>query len=358
MIKDKRRARVIAFYLPQYYPTPENDEWWGKGFTEWRNVTSAKPLFPNHKQPNLPGELGFYDLRVPETRQQQAELARQYGIEGFCYWHYWFGNGRRILDRPFKEVVESGEPDFPFCLCWCNISWGGKPYGDLYNRLLMEQKYPGKQDIDDHFYALLPAFQDARYIKVHGKNLFTIYNPTELPQARSFMDRWNELAVHEGLEGFHFVAYAHEDFDYRKDGYDAITFPSPSYFLKREGGKIRTRLVHAAQRRLKLPKTYRYLELVAYADYNEELNALHHYPNIFPNWDHTPRSKNMGTVCTGSTPTQFSRMIGKAVNVVIPRPLEERIIFIKAWNEWAEGNYLEPDQVHGRAYLEAIAENI
>lgn len=172
MEKNKYKVRVIAFYLPQFHPTPENDKWWGKGFTEWTNVGKAKPLFKGHYQPKVPADLGYYDLRVPETRREQAELARQYGIEGFCYWHYWFGNGRQLLQRPFQEVLASGEPDFPFCLAWANHSWEDKQFNkEGGNKMLMEQLYPGDEDYIAHFNAVLPAFKDPRYIRVNGEAL-------------------------------------------------------------------------------------------------------------------------------------------------------------------------------------------
>lgn len=161
-------VRVIAFYLPQFHPTPENDLWWGKGFTEWTNVGKARPLFRGHYQPKVPADLGYYDLRVPETRKAQAEMAREYGIEGFCYWHYWFGNGRELLDFPFKEVLKSGEPDFPFCLGWANHSWEDKQFNKEGNsKILMEQQYPGDTDYTEHFYSLLPAFKDPRLSLIH-----------------------------------------------------------------------------------------------------------------------------------------------------------------------------------------------
>src|SRR5688500_14352334 len=152
------KARLIAYYLPQFHPVAENDEWWGKGFTEWTNVGKAKPLFKKHDQPKLPADLVYYDLRIPEVREEQARMAKDFGIEGFCYWHYWFGHGKQLLEKPFQEVLKSGKPDFGFCLAWANISWGGLPYGDLFERNLMEQKYPGKEDYIAHFNSLLPAF--------------------------------------------------------------------------------------------------------------------------------------------------------------------------------------------------------
>jgi lipopolysaccharide biosynthesis protein len=166
------RARAIALYLPQFHPIPENDEWWGPGFTEWTNVTRARPLFRGHVQPHLPADLGFYDLRLAEVRDAQAELARAHGIEAFCYWHYWFGDGRRILERPFQEVLDSGAPAIKFCLGWANESWTGI-WHNAQDRVLVEQRYPGKEDTDAHFTALVPAFRDQRYLALPNRGCRT-----------------------------------------------------------------------------------------------------------------------------------------------------------------------------------------
>lgn len=163
------KPRIIALYLPQYHPFPENDEWWGKGFTEWTNVARARKLFPGHNQPHIPADLGFYDLRLPEVRMQQAELAKQAGIEGFCYYDYWFGNGKRLMERPITEVINSQKPNFPFCFAWANHSWYKKlwdPKQPGKDKLLIKQEYPGIKDYTEHFYTLLPAFKDNRYVKV------------------------------------------------------------------------------------------------------------------------------------------------------------------------------------------------
>src|SRR5260370_41455353 len=172
------QARLLAFYLRQFHPIRENDEWWGRGFTEWTNTAKAKPLFRGHYQPHVPADLGFYDLRVPETRQAQADMAAAYGIEGFCYYHYWFA-GKRILERPFNEVLKSGQPKLPFCLCWANHTWTGIWLGEP-NRILIEQTYPGEHDHRAHFDALLPAFTDPRYVTMHDKPIFVIFRPTEI----------------------------------------------------------------------------------------------------------------------------------------------------------------------------------
>jgi lipopolysaccharide biosynthesis protein len=173
------KIRSIAFYLPQFHPIKENNEWWGKGFTEWTNVGKARPLFKGHYQPRIPADLGYYDLRLDEVRVEQALMAKEFGIEGFCYWHYWFGNGRTLLERPFKEVLESGSPDFPFCLAWANETWKGFAHGLKNRNVLIEQKYLGERDDTDHFYKVLPAFKDKRYIKVNSKPVFLIYKPNQ-----------------------------------------------------------------------------------------------------------------------------------------------------------------------------------
>ena len=206
MSEPKRKARVIAFYLPQFHPIPENDEWWGKGFTEWTNVGKAKPLFKGHYQPRVPADLGYYDLRLPEVREAQAEMAREAGIEGFCYWHYWFGNGKMLLERPFQEVLQSGNPNFPFCLGWANHSWKtGTWKRDGSNHMIVEQKYLGEGDYRKHFEYVLSAFQDKRYITIDGKPIFVIFDPYDLP--KDFIRLWRQFAVEYGLSGIHFVAY-------------------------------------------------------------------------------------------------------------------------------------------------------
>lgn len=184
-------ARLIAFYLPQFHPIPENNEWWGKGFTEWTNVAKAKALFPGHYQPHVPADLGFYDLRVPETRIAQAELAREHGIEGFCYWHYWFG-GKRLLERPFNEVLKSGEPKFPFCLGWANESWSGIWHG-CADKILMEQTYLGIEEEERHFNAVVDALFDERYLRVDDKPIFYIYKPQQLPKPEALSNIGSRL---------------------------------------------------------------------------------------------------------------------------------------------------------------------
>jgi len=364
----KRRARLIAHYLPQFHPIPENDRWWGKGFTEWTNVTKARPLFEGHYQPILPAELGLYDLRVPDIRIAQAELAREYGIEGFCYWHYWF-NGKRLLERPLNEVVASGEPNFPFCVGWANDTWSGIWHGSPH-KILIEQTYPGPRDEEAHFYALLPALTDTRYLKIEGKPLFLIYKPYKLPEPKRFLNHWRELAVKEGLPGFYFVGNARTiewHNQYKADGFDAMTPHNPFLSV--------FHVFHPPQRQgtnwgfweQRLPvKTFRnpYLkqspgpEIIPYEEYVKiGLPPLpkdfDEFPCVVPNWDNTARSGTQGWVFLNSTPRLFQQHLHEAIEQVAHRPLGKRLVFLKSWNEWAEGNYLEPDLKFERGYLEA-----
>ena len=240
------KARLIAHYLPQFHPIPENDEWWGPGFTEWTNVTKARPLFPGHYQPRLPADLGFYDLRVPEVRERQAQLAREAGIEAFCYWHYWFA-GRRILERPFNDVLKSGKPDFPFCLAWANESWQGHWHG-CERRTLIEQTYPGESDYDAHFQALLPAFRDRSYLRIEDRPLFVVYRPALIPNPGDFTRRWNLLAQGHGLPGVHFLAhinFSDPPFDWQASGFNgAILAHSLKIIRKRAWDVVIAHLRH------------------------------------------------------------------------------------------------------------------
>lgn len=363
----ENKIRLIAFYLPQYHPIPENDVWWGKGFTEWTNVAKAKPLFKGHYQPHLPADLGFYDLRIPEVREAQAEMARDAGIEGFCYWHYWFA-GKQLLERPFNEVLASGKPDYPFCLAWANQSWTGIWHG-APDRVLIEQTYPGKEDHIAHFNALLPAFSDDRYIKVDGKPIFVVYKPNELPDPDQFISLWQDLAIENGLNGIYFLGMRNSTWDHLNNGFDGIIFDNLSLirhqikqkkqskldqYLKKIKKRLLPGLIPSGNQNLLI---YSYRELVAHGLPN--LNPLKdEYPTIFPNWDNTPRANSYGFVFQNSTPKLFQIQLTEAIRQVNSRPVEKQLIFIKSWNEWAEGNYLEPDQKFGKAYLDAICEII
>lgn len=358
-----KSIKFIAYYLPQYHPIKENDDWWGKGFTEWTNVAKAKPLYKGHEQPKLPADLGYYDLRIPEVREAQAKMAKEYGIDGFCYWHYWFGDGKRLLEMPFEEVVRSNAPDFPFSLAWANVSWGGVPYGDLFERNLMEQTYPGDYDYENHFNALLDAFKDKRYIRINNKPIFTVYNPQGLPDSNHFIKLWNELAIKNGLDGIYFIAYQHLNYDYKSAGFDALTLPSPSHlfarvhrsFVDRVLTKLfKIRFINLQYLSFKVKKLYNHKEIVKASDYSDLPPDLHFFPSLSPNWDHSPRSVHKANIIVDSNPADFYSNLQNACKRVKDYPEEEKIVFIKAWNEWAEGNYLEPDSKYGYQFLEQV----
>jgi GT2 family glycosyltransferase/tetratricopeptide (TPR) repeat protein len=336
--------RCIAFYLPQFHPIPENDEWWGKGFTEWTNLGKAKPSFPGHHQPRVPADLGYYDLRLPETRVAQAALAREYGIDGFCYYHYWF-NGRRLLERPFNETLQSGSPDFPFCLCWANENWT-RAWDGLDREVLIGQKY-NPDDDRAHIQWLAQAFADRRYIRVHGKPLFLVYRVASLPNPAQTATIWREearrlgvgelflCAVESRVGGTPSIHPAKVGFDaaveFQPDG---LFMPKPVRRLDEYGGVFDYRAV--VERMLEKPAT----------DYLR-------FPCVTPGWDNSPRRKQNATIIKGSTPELYGRWLATAVERQRGLPVEEQIIFINAWNEWTEGAYLEPDLAWGRGFLEA-----
>lgn len=372
------KARVLALYLPQYHPIPENDEWWGPGFTEWTNVAKAKPLFRGHYQPRIPADLGFYDLRLPEVREQQAQLAREAGIEGFCYYHYWFGNGRQLLERPFDEVLKSGSPDFPFCLCWANHDWTNKTWkkGSSLRRdsMIMKMEY-SMDDHIAHFHHLLPAFRDHRYITVDGKPLFGIWSPHTFPDVEKFIALWQQLAHENGLPGIHFVGYTENAKGRTADGkislwdtkqagniYKSVlnkgfnaVMPSGMYRAQSMCHSTLSMLWYYITKNTFLPTSNRtdYAKLMR--NYYVEEDAWENvYPTLMPQWDRTPRAGSKTNLLTGSTPEKFQRSVEEAVALIQDKDPEHRILFLKAWNEWGEGNYVEPDLKFGHGYLQAI----
>jgi hypothetical protein len=349
-------TRLIAFYLPQFHPIPENDAWWGTGFTEWTNVTKAKPMFNGHYQPRLPSDLGFYDLRVPETRIAQAKLAAEYGISAFCYWHYWFA-GRRILERPFREVLRSGEPKLPFCLAWANQTWSGIWHGEP-QRILIEQTYPGRADHEAHFRWLLEAFGDDRYVTVEGKPLFVVFRPRTVPDLKRTADLWRELAHQAGLPGLYLVGDAPIWWNPGDHGLDAsFTADLPPVSEPTSWRVPRERFRWEYKRWRRLPTIYRYRDI--HMDYVKEASSpIENHPCVLPGWDNTPRSGSNGLVLHDSRPKWFREQLTKAMRLAHEHPIERRIIFVKSWNEWAEGNYLEPDRRYGRQYLEVVREEL
>uniref|UniRef100_UPI00402769ED glycosyltransferase WbsX family protein n=1 Tax=Phocaeicola dorei TaxID=357276 RepID=UPI00402769ED len=360
------KPRIIAFYLPQYHPIPENDEWWGKGFTEWTTVTKAKPLFKGHLQPRIPADLGYYDLRLSIIREQQANLAREAGIEGFCYWHYWFGNGKRLLEMPFNEVLASGKPDFPFCLGWANESWQAKVWNassEHEHRMLIEQKYLGEQDYIDHFNCIKSAIEDKRYMRQNGCPIFLIYMPFKFKAIQDFIQLWNQLIKESGIaEKFYFIANVSDMGEYKKAisvGFDAVTFQPMARIKKIHNDRscVMKFYIRCLQHFIKRPLfTFSYNSIkknlvIPEIDIQEDV-----IPFILPNWDHSPRSGRYGVVLTGANPKSFKSHILDVLSIV--RRKRNKVIFLKSWNEWGEGNFMEPDLVYGKGFIEALGKSL
>lgn len=351
------RARVIAFYLPQFHPIPENDEWWGAGFTEWTNTAKAGPLFRGHYQPHVPADLGFYDLRLPEAREAQAAMAKQYGVDAFCYYHYWFGS-RRLLERPFSEVLATGKPDFPFCLCWANETWTGVWHG-LKNRILIEQTYPGPADYQAHFEYLLSVFHDPRYVRVDGCPVFLVYRPLDIPDVLKVTDSLRERAGRSGLPGIHLVGVVTpRDWVPADSGFDAAAHPLLS---RKDWVSLRQPIRWLRHRYRKLagkPLVRDYREVIPELLEQQQRPGVISYPCVFPNWDNTPRSGKNGIVLHNSTPEYFREHLRQAIEILAKMPVNRRLLFVKSWNEWAEGNHLEPDLRFGCQYLEVLKDEI
>ncbi|MCQ2368917.1 MAG: glycoside hydrolase family 99-like domain-containing protein [Paludibacteraceae bacterium] len=380
------KTKIIALYLPQFHPIPENDLWWGKGFTEWTNVAQAKPLFRGHYQPRIPSELGFYDLRLSEVREAQAQMAKDSGIYGFCYYHYWFGNGKQLLERPFNEVLSSGKPDFPFCLCWANHTWSNKTWKKssalATEQILIEQKYGGIEDYTLHFNTLLPAFNDERYIRIDGKPVFVIYDTIGFKEVSLFIKLWQELAVKNGLDGIYFIGMTPSTISikFNADGSTSriipntqssaelfnktlsLGFDAVNSFGKSRGEMLsKGKLTDLLQKFILqktyniIPNTYNYSKVVAnfFAPEDKWDNV---FPTILPQWDRSPRVGKAEGIYVGSTPTEFKKHLQNAIDFVSAKPDNRRYIFLKSWNEWAEGNYVEPDIKYGDGYLKALKE--
>lgn len=351
--------RILALYLPQFHPFPENDRWWGKGFTEWTNVGKAKPLFHGHDQPRVPTELGYYDLRLPIVREQQAEMAREAGLEGFLYWHYWLGGGKRLLPEVFHEVLTTGKPDFPFALAWANHTWraAGLSAGLTSNEILAEQTYPGLDDAQAHFRLLLTAFQDHRYIKVDGKPFLFIFDPVGLPQ--EYVDCFKRMSVEAGFPGIYLVANVNDNSIPKatmlRKGYDAVLYCDVTGHAHPDRHPMRSKILKHLQGILLHRPTYvydyrkRYKNLIGDIDRDEDV-----IPQILPQWDHSPRGGRKTSMYIHATPEYFKRHLRMAFDAVKNKQPEHQILILKSWNEWAEGNYMEPDMTHGRGFIEAL----
>jgi len=361
--------RIISFYLPQFHPIPENDAWWGKGFTEWTNVARGKPLFRGHYQPHIPADLGFYNLRSEETRIAQAQLAEQYQISGFCYYHYWF-NGKLLLERPFNEVLHSGKPDFPFCLCWANENWT-RTWDGMDREVLMEQKYD-EYDPIQHIEWIGKAFADKRYIRINGKPLFLVYRADDIPNIRQVIGIWRSKIEEKGYPGIYLCFVKNfknrlSDREAIELGFDAVVDFQPNpmdypacnvlnflrYIVPRIFNQIiwKLKLEHVIPL-LRVISVYNY-QLLARNAMRKPKSDSRSLPCVTPGWDNTPRKKVGATVIQNNDADIYREWLENALSMVKNYPEDERIVFLNAWNEWAEGCHLEPDVKNGRKFLGA-----
>ncbi len=336
-------VKLLAFYLPQFHPTEENDQWWGPGFTEWHNVAKARQLFQSHDQPHLPGELGFYDLRLEQTRSAQAILAQEHGIHGFIYYHYWF-NGRRLLHRPLDEILRLGKPDMPFALCWANENWT-RAWDGRSGQPLIVQHYSA-QDDEEHIRWLCDIFEDERYIRVSGKPMFFVYRASQLPEPAATAERWRRHARKAGIGDIYLCrveSFPDEHADPSEIGFDASVEFQPDWTNLGQPTRVITEGNHAV---------FDYAE-IARRQIEKEQPGYRRFPGVVPGWDNSPRRRRNAYIFEGNTPEIYGQWLRSAIDRVREFPPDERVVIINAWNEWAEGNHLEPDWKRGRAFLKA-----
>jgi len=339
------RPRLLAFFLTQFHPIPENDIWWGKGFTEWTNVTKAKPLFDGHDQPHLPADLGFYDLRLRETRRDQIRLAKEYGIEGFCYHYYWF-SGTRLLNQPLDDMLADPESDMPFCLCWANENWTRR-WDAAEHEILIAQRYLPDDDLN-FIKSLIPFFSDPRYIRQDGVPLLIVYRPQHLPDAKKTAVIWREYCRSVGIGEIHIcAALTHGNEDYAQFGFDSgVEFPPHNLKCQNVADQI---LFHEPFRGYVVE-----YQAIAQVYLERKYPQGNVFKSVFPSWDNTPRTGNRGVIVLDSTPENYEYWLAETIRKTMQDyPDQERLVFINAWNEWAEGCHLEPDRKYQRQFLEA-----
>ena len=365
LFNEDGKPKILAYYLPQFYPTEFNDKWYGKGFTEWTNVGRAKPIFKGHNQPRVPTELGYYDMRLPETAEKQAELATEAGVSGFAYWHYWFGNGRVQLEMPYQRLLKTGKPDFPFCLAWANESWYKKMWdANETKKLICEQTYPGDEDIEAHFNYCLPAFRDHRYLTYKGRPIFIIYKPYDCPDVAHFIEKWNTMIRESGVaDGFYFIATIYktdQTDDMLEKGFDAVTYEAYSKFISKifyEDQNVIKRMKRVINNKIIM----RFFQPTKKLHYKDLLNIIWRnnfdsredvLPILIPNFDHSPRSGKRNFIIVDDQPKNWKMQLDIVFNGIEKK--ENKLVMLRAWNEWGEGNYMEPDLKYGRGYIEVL----
>jgi lipopolysaccharide biosynthesis protein len=352
------KIRPIAIYLPQFYPIEENNKVWGQGFTEWTNVSKAKPRFIGHYQPRLPADLGYYDLRLSEVREEQAKLARDYGINGFCYYHYWF-NGKRVLEKPLDAVINLNKPDFPFMLCWANENWT-KRWDGLDEEIILKQDYSIADDLE-HINHLLKYFKCDNYIRINGKPVFVVYKAHLFPNIKETLAIWRKEAAKHNIE-LYLCYMEHRSYlgvDYISHGFDSAIEFMPYQMTSRYQDAVIRRLNIITKfffNEEKIPFIYDYGRYVKNRC-KENFPDYPRFPCVTPMWDNSCRRVGKSFFALkNSTPKLYKDWITCYLNKFRPKNNEENLFFINAWNEWAEGNYLEPDMKWGRQYLEATKE--
>lgn len=342
-------VRVVAFYLPQFHPFPENDLWWGKGFTEWTNVTKAGPQFIGHYQPHLPADLGFYDLRVPEVRKEQVEMAKAAGIDAFCYHFYWF-SGKRLMERPLDEMLDDKTIEMPFCLCWANENWTRR-WDASENEILIAQRYlPG--DSVASLQAMEKYLRDPRYISVDGRKIIIVYRPQHLPDSSVWMDEWRSYARTSGIGELYLVcALTHGNWEYSKYGFDAgVEFP-PHNIGSHAGTSVMAHLGFKSKFKGTCVDMEDMAEFYLNRDRGNQQNV---FRTVYPSWDNTARRKERAFVTLNGIPENYEYWLHRAITATqLDFPDKDRLVFINAWNEWAEGCHLEPDLMFGHGFLEA-----
>lgn len=364
---NENELKAIAIYLPQFHPFKENDEWWGKGFTEWTNVTKSKPKFKGHYQPHLPADLGFYDLRLLDTLIAQASLARAYGIFGFCFYHYWF-NGKLLMETPIEQMLRSGKPDFPFCLCWANENWTRR-WDGLETDILIRQEYDLEDDLK-HINYLIPFFKDDRYIKIDGKPVYLIYRSELHPNINEAVKIWRDEAKKAGFDDLYLIRVENfkRDFDPKHHSFDASMEFAPDFSINLKKHSKKKPLNHFFRKVIHncgIKKSGLITNKVF--DYEDMVNKMSqktpkgykYFRTVFPGWDNSARRAKNATIFVNSSPNKFSEWVAKTAKYTVKNfNIEERLMFINAWNEWAEGCHLEPDQKDGHDYLQALKDGL
>lgn len=338
----------IAYYLPQFHCIPENDKWWGEGFTEWVQVKSAIKQYKDH-QLLLPEMGNYYDLTDVSVIEKQYQLAREHSITGFCMWHYWFGNGDKLLEKP-AELILNSEIDVRYCFGWANHSWWNKKE----NLLLKEQMYPGEDDQIEHIKYLLPFFNDGRYIKIDGKPVFLIFKIYEIPHARQWLKNFRRIAQFFGIKDLYIIGEFSKESDIIEYGLDAVVNSRGMFKSRTLFEKIRDKLIHKKILPEKYfnPRKYSYAKLSK--GFNKDVTSEKVLPVIIPRWDSTIRHGRNGWILYGSNPDTFAVHVKDVKKILEKRDVTNRIVITKSWNEWAEGNFIEPDNINGKAYLEIV----